>query len=144
MLAPMIASLHQAAGAALWLVLHGSVNLTPMSVVTLYKTPSPGTSLKSGEYYEIALDNPNGRDFILKEFHGHWDAVRGEKAPGSSSEILSPPDGYPSPAEGDAAFDERKLFRAKQGFLHGLTPIFNPVTLTQGEIYEFVDVSEEI
>jgi hypothetical protein len=116
-----------------------------MRLVTLYKTPSPGTSIKSGEYYEIAFDdNPNGRGFILKEFHGHWDAVKGEKAPGGSSEILSPPGGYPSSEEGDAAFDERKMFRAKQGFLHGLIPIFNPEMLTPGEIYVFVDVGEEI
>jgi hypothetical protein len=116
-----------------------------MSVVTLYKTPSPGISIKSGEYYEIALlDNPKGAGFILTEFHGNWDGAKGKKAPGGSSEILSPPGGYPSLEKGTAAFDERKVFRAKQGFLHGLTPIFNPEMLTPGEIYEFVDVGEEI
>ena len=113
-----------------------------MSVLTLYKTPSPGTSIKSGEYYEIALlSDPNGSGLILKEFHGHWDAVRGEKAPGGSSEILSPPGGYPSLEEGEAAFEERKMFRARQGFLHGLIPIFSPER--QGEIYVFVEVGEE-
>jgi hypothetical protein len=115
-----------------------------MSVVTLYKTPSPGISIKSGEYYSLALDNPDGRGFILKEFHGNWDGVEGDKVPGGSSEILSPPGGYPSLEEGDAAFEERKVFRAKQGFLHGIRPTFNPVTLTQDGIYEFVDVGEEI
>jgi hypothetical protein len=109
------------------------------------QTPSPGTSIKSDEYYEIALlGDSNGRGFILKEFHGHWDAVKGKSTPGGSSEVLSPPGGYASSEEGDAAFDERKLFRAKQGFLHGLIPIFNPEMLTPGEIYEFVDVGEEI
>lgn len=113
-----------------------------MSVITLYKTPSPGISIKSGEYYEIALlDNPNGGGFILKEFHGNWDGVRGMKAPGGSSEILSPPGGFPSTEAGDAAFEERKVFRAKQGFLHGLIPIFSPEM--RGEIYVFVDVGTE-
>jgi hypothetical protein len=52
-----------------------------MSVLTLYKTPSPGISIKSGEYFELALDNPDGRGFILREFHGNWDGVKGKKSP---------------------------------------------------------------
>jgi len=93
-----------------------------MRLVTLYKTSSPGVSIKSGEYYQLALDNPDGRGFILKESQGNCDGVKGEKVPGGSSEILSPPDGYPSSEEGNAAFNERKIFRARQGFLHGLIP----------------------
>jgi hypothetical protein len=113
-----------------------------MRPITLYKTPSPGISIKSGEYYELTLDDPDGRGFILTEFHGNWDGVKGAKAPGGSSEILSPPGGYASLEEGNAAFDERKVFRAKQGFMHGLIPIHNPDM--KGDIYEFVDVGEEI
>jgi hypothetical protein len=45
--------------------------------------------------------------------------------------------------EGNAAFDERKVFRAKQGFVHGLIPTFNPVTMTRSGFYEFVDVGTE-
>jgi hypothetical protein len=112
-----------------------------MRLVTLYKTPSPGTSIKSGEYYELALDNPDGGDFILKEYHGNWDEVQGRTIPGSTG---IPIGHYPSSEEGNAAFDKQKLFRAKQGFQHSLRPIFNPQTLAQEGIYEFVDVGEEI
>jgi hypothetical protein len=40
-----------------------------MRFITLYKTPSPGLSIASGHFYELALyDNPDG--FVLKEYHG--------------------------------------------------------------------------
>jgi hypothetical protein len=110
-----------------------------MRVLTLYKTPSPGTSIKSGEFYELALDDRDG--FILKEYHGHWDEVDGKSIPGSSFKLLGR---YASSEEGNAAFEKQKVFRAKEGFQHGLIPIFNPVTLAQDGIYEFVDVGTEI
>jgi hypothetical protein len=50
-----------------------------MRVLTLYKTPSPGISIKSGEFYELAPNDPDGRGFTLNEFHGNWDGVKGEK-----------------------------------------------------------------
>jgi hypothetical protein len=115
-----------------------------MRVVTLYKTPSPGISIKSGEFYELALGNEEGRGLTLREFHGNWDGVKGRSVPGASGEVISPPGGYASLEEGNAAFDERKVFRARQGFLHGLVPTFNPTTKTQGGFYEFVDPGTEI
>jgi len=81
-----------------------------MRLVTLYKTSSPGVSIKSGEYYQLALDNPDGRGFILKESHGNWDGVKGEKVPGGSSEILSPPDGYLSSEEATLPSTSGKCF----------------------------------
>ncbi len=110
-----------------------------MRPITLYKTPSSGISIKSGEFYELTLDSPDGGDFILKEYHGNWDGVQGATIPGSTS---IPIGHYPSLEEGNAAFDQRKLFRAKQGFIHGLIPIHNPDM--EAVTYEFVDVGEEI
>jgi hypothetical protein len=99
-----------------------------MRLVTLYKTSSPGVSIKSGEYdarheyYQLALDNPDGRGFILKESHGNWDGVKGEKVPGGSSEILSPPDGYLSSEEGKRCLQRAENVSSETGFLHGLIP----------------------
>jgi hypothetical protein len=113
-----------------------------MRVLTLYKNPSPGLSIKSGEYYELALwDDPADGGFAVKEFHGNWDGLAQDIVPGSSSVvILSPEGGYPSIEEAEAAFDKQKMIRARQGFLHGLRPGYHP----SEPIYEFVDVDEKI
>jgi hypothetical protein len=111
-----------------------------MRRITLYKTPSPGTSIKSGEFYEIALDDREG-DFILKEYHGNWDEVEGRSIPGTSFKMAGR---YDSLEKANAAFDRQKVIRAKEGFMHGFVPTFNEVTLAQDGIYEFVDPSTEI
>ena len=105
-----------------------------MRLVTLYKTSSPGVSIKSGEYYQLALDNPDGRGFILKESHGNCDGVKGEKVPGGSSEILSPPDGYLSSEEGKRCLQRAENISSETGFPARPHTIFNPEILTPGEI----------
>jgi hypothetical protein len=86
-----------------------------LRLVALYKTPSPGISVKSGEYYQLVLGNPVGDAFILTEYHGNWDEVEGDPAPGYTR---TPVGQYPSSEAGNAAFEKQKVFRAKQGFMH--------------------------
>jgi hypothetical protein len=104
-------------------------------LVTLYKTPSPGLSLKSGEYYELALGQPPSDTFVLKEYHGYWDELERRPAPGHTVALIGH---YRSLEEGNAAFEKQKLFRAKQGFMHGLRPGYHP----SEPIYEFVEIKE--
>ena len=50
-----------------------------MQVQTLYKTPTPGTSVKSGEYYSLSFGDRDGRGrYEFKETHGNWNEVEGK------------------------------------------------------------------
>jgi hypothetical protein len=103
--------------------------------VTLYKTRSPGLSIKSGEYYQLILRKPADGDFVLTEHHGNWDSETGDRAPGHTSTVV---DHYLSLEEGNAAFEKRKEFRAAQGYIHGQKPDYDP----KKAIEEFVEVDE--
>lgn len=107
-------------------------------VLTLYKTPSPGLSIKSGEYYELALlDDKDNGGFVLKEFHGFWNEIERKPEPDSTSNIVGR---YQSYNEGEAAFEKQKMLRAGQGFYHSLTLSFNTSTQMPEEIYRFIEV----
>jgi hypothetical protein len=109
-----------------------------MRVETLYKTATPGMSVKSGEYYSLSLDNSTGKAFLLKELHGAWDDIK-QKNNVEPSVMLSPADGYASLQEAEAAFEQRKLHRAKQGFQHCFIRSFSPEISMPSEIYQFLD-----
>ena len=96
--------------------------------------------MRAGEYYSLALDDPKGEMFILSELHGRWDEVEGKAIP-DASDTLSPPDGYSSLEEAQAALDQRKLFRAKQGFQYCFVRDFSPDAVVDG-VCQFVDVDQ--
>jgi hypothetical protein len=88
--------------------------------VTLYKTRSPGLSIKSGEYYQLILRKPADGDFVLTEHHGNWDSETGDRAPGHTSTVV---DHYLS---------------LEEGYIHGQKPDYDP----KKAIEEFVEVDE--
>ena len=100
----------------------------------LYKTPSPGTSLKSGEFYQLVLERSSEGLFTLTERHGNWDECEGQPVPGYTRDAIGQ---YPSSEEGNAAFEKRKVLRAKEGFMHSLRPGGDD---PRQDIYELVDL----
>jgi hypothetical protein len=115
-----------------------------MRVITLYKTPSPGISIKSGEYYELSLDSPDGSGFVLSEFHGNWDATKEAEPRKGPPAPHGPTTSYDSLEAGELAFDKQRIFRAKEGFMHGFIPTFDAKTMQQVAAYEFVDADAEL
>ena len=112
-------------------------------IITLYKTPSPGTSQRAGEYWEIVLSETADGRFQLNEYHGNWD----ETAEPLRQESLAVPTGesmyFDSRAEGEAAWEEQKRVRARMGFIHGQVPHFDPTNdMRQEPIYEMIVIEE--
>ncbi len=88
-------------------------------VITLYKTPSPGTSLKAGEYWEIALTPTSDGRFVLREFHENWDETAENHRRDSPPVPAEEPRYFDSIEEGETAWEAQKRVRARQGFMHG-------------------------
>jgi hypothetical protein len=112
-------------------------------VITLYKTPSPGTSPKAGEYWEIALIATADGRFQLSEYHGNWDETaephRRVSPPVPTGETRY----FDSVAGGEKAWEAQKRLRARQGFMHGWVPSFDPThDMRPNPVYELVAVEE--
>jgi hypothetical protein len=110
-----------------------------LKIITLYRTPSPGTSVKSGEYWEIALTATKDGQYKLAEYHGFWDETAEHTRRDAPPAPTGEPRFFDSSDAGMTAWEAQKKVRARLGFMHGLVPDFNPMNPPNHlGIYEFV------
>jgi hypothetical protein len=104
---------------------------------TLYKTATPEAYVWDGEYYTLFLSSPTASSsgYKLTEKHGWWDDV--QKKPISNTTTLSPEDGFATFEEGEAAFNQQKMHRARGDFVHS----FAPDPFEQPHVYRLIELT---